>query len=51
MWELIEAVELRGATPIECMREVGDRWWPSADGEAYVERWGRAILAWCELFA
>lgn len=49
MWELIEAVQLRGTTPIECMRDLGGSLVASADGE-YVERWGRAILAWCELF-
>ena len=25
-------------------------WLAAAGDEDYVERWGRAILAWCELF-
>lgn len=50
MWELVEAIELRGTTPVDCMREVGDGLVASAGDEDYVERWGRAILAWCDLF-
>ena len=50
MWEVVEAVELHGGTPLACMRELGGGFVARAGCEAYVEGWGRAILAWCELF-
>ena len=50
MWERVDAVEFHGATPLDCMRELGSGLRASADGDGYLERWGRAILAWCELF-
>ena len=50
IWEQIEAVELRGDTPSECMRELGADLLASADGDAYVARWGQAIQHWCDLF-
>ena len=50
MWEVIDAVELRGDTPAGCMRDLGAGLVTRANGDEYVERWGRAILAWCELF-
>ncbi len=50
MWEAINAVELRSGTTIACMRELGAGLVAQAGDDAYVERWGRAILAWCELF-
>jgi hypothetical protein len=51
MWERIDAVELRGETPAACMRDLGVGLLASANGDGYVERWGRAIHAWCDLFA
>jgi Reversibly glycosylated polypeptide len=51
MWERIDAVELQGGTPLGCMRDLGAGLRASANGDRYLERWGRAILAWCELFA
>lgn len=50
MWELVDAIELSEGTPLACMREVGRGLVRGGDGEAYVERWGDAILSWCELF-
>jgi len=50
MWERIDAVELQGETPLACMRHLGAGLGASANGDGYLERWGRAILAWCELF-
>jgi Reversibly glycosylated polypeptide len=50
MWEKVDAVELHGATPLDCMRNLGLGLRAGANGDGYVERWGRAILAWCELF-
>jgi hypothetical protein len=32
------------------MRELGLGLRASADGNGYLERWGEAILDWCELF-
>jgi hypothetical protein len=51
MWERIDAVELSGHTPAACMRDLGAGLLASANGDGYVERWGRAIHAWCDLFA
>jgi hypothetical protein len=51
MWERVEAVELHGGTPLDCMRDLGAGLRASADGDGYLERWGGAMLAWCELFA
>jgi hypothetical protein len=50
MWERVDAVEFQGVTPLDCMRELGSGLRASADGDGYLERWGGAILAWCELF-
>lgn len=50
MWEKIDTVELRGDTPAACMGAFGDGLLASANGDAYVDRWGRAIVAWCRLF-
>lgn len=50
MWERIDAVSVRGATPLECMREVGRGLAESGERDGYLGRWGRSILAWCELF-
>jgi hypothetical protein len=50
MWERVDAVELRGATPLDCMRDLGAGLRASANGDGYLERWGGAILDWCELF-
>jgi hypothetical protein len=33
------------------MRDLGAGLRASADGDGYLERWGDAMLAWCELFA
>jgi hypothetical protein len=51
MWESVDAIELRGGTPLDCMRDLGTGLRASADGDGYLERWGGAVLAWCELFA
>jgi hypothetical protein len=51
MWERVDAVALRGGTPLDCMRDLGRGLRASADGDGYLERWGDAILSWCELFA
>lgn len=50
VWESIDAVELRGTTPLDCMRDLGRGLQAGSDGDGYLERWGRSILAWCELF-
>jgi Reversibly glycosylated polypeptide len=50
MWEKVDAVELRGGTPLECMRDLGAGLSASADGDGYLDRWGQSVLAWCELF-
>lgn len=50
MWERINAVEFQGGTQLECMRELGAGLRVGANGDAYLERWGGAILAWCDLF-
>ncbi len=50
MWERIESVELKGETPAACMRDLGAELRAAANGDGYVERWGAAILAWCDLF-
>jgi reversibly glycosylated polypeptide len=50
MWQKIDAVELKGGTPLDCMRDLAFGLQASADGDSYLERWGSAMLAWCELF-
>lgn len=50
MWQVIGSVELRGTTPGECMRDLGAGLVARSGDQEYVGRWGRAILAWCELF-
>jgi hypothetical protein len=50
MWEHIDSVELKGETPAACMRDLGTELRTAGSGDEYVERWGTAILAWCELF-
>lgn len=50
MWELVDAVDLTEAAPLDCMREMGAGLRRNADGDPYVQTWGRAILEWCELF-
>jgi len=49
MWETVDAVELRGGDPLTCMREMGTAL-RDAPADPYVQRWGSAILEWCELF-
>jgi Reversibly glycosylated polypeptide len=51
MWERIDSVELKGQTPTACMRDLGAGLLATANGESYLERWGSAILAWCNLFS
>jgi len=51
MWEMVDAVELRGRDPLTCMREMGAALGGHETGGAYVQRWGRAILGWCKLFS
>jgi reversibly glycosylated polypeptide / UDP-arabinopyranose mutase len=48
MWAVVDAVELRGSEPLECMTEMGEAL--SLDTDGYVRRWGRAITDWCALF-
>jgi reversibly glycosylated polypeptide len=50
VWERIDALVLQGETPLACMRDVGASMRASANGDGYLERWGEATLAWCELF-
>ena len=50
MWERIDSVELKGQTPVACMRELGAGLIATANDDGYLERWGAAILAWCDLF-
>jgi reversibly glycosylated polypeptide/UDP-arabinopyranose mutase len=50
MWEAIESIDLHGTTPLECMRELGAELVRGGSGDGYLERWGGAILTWCELF-
>jgi reversibly glycosylated polypeptide/UDP-arabinopyranose mutase len=50
MWERIDSVELKGENPAACMRDFGKGLTTSAHGDDYLERWGAAILAWCDLF-
>jgi len=50
MWEIVDAVELRGCDPLTCMREMGTALGDHQTGGEYVRRWGRAILEWCKLF-
>jgi reversibly glycosylated polypeptide / UDP-arabinopyranose mutase len=50
IWERIQSVEFKGQTPAACMRDFGRGLVASADGNSYLERWGAAILAWCNLF-
>jgi hypothetical protein len=50
MWELVDAVEIKEAGPLACMREMGAGLERNGDGDPYVQTWGRAILEWCELF-
>jgi hypothetical protein len=50
MWEVVEGIELHEGTPLGCMREIGAGLAAHAGDETYIERWGRATLAWCELF-
>jgi hypothetical protein len=47
VWRAIDEVELSAGTPLGCMRELG----ASLGGDEYLERWGKAMLAWCDLFA
>jgi hypothetical protein len=50
MWEQIDSVEFEGQTPAACMRDLGAGLRGSANGDGYLEDWGRSILAWCDLF-
>lgn len=50
MWEIVDAVELRGCDPLTCMREVGAALSDHETDAEYIRRWGRAILEWCKLF-
>jgi Reversibly glycosylated polypeptide len=50
IWESVESVEFSGATPLDCMRELGSGLRANANGDGYLERWGGAILDWCKLF-
>ena len=50
IWERIDSVDLRADTPLACMRDLGTELEARANGDGYVERWGRAIRSWCELF-
>ena len=50
IWERIDAVRLSGATPLECMRELGHEVRDGANGDAYLGRWGDGVIGWCELF-
>ena len=36
--------------PAACVRDLGAGLLASANGDGYVERWARAIHAWCDLF-
>ncbi len=48
VWETIEDVELSGSDPRACMEQMGAAL--AGNGDEYVAHWGRAIVAWCELF-
>jgi reversibly glycosylated polypeptide/UDP-arabinopyranose mutase len=48
LWETIDAIELSGREPRECMAELGAAL--AADADAYIAGWGRNIGAWCDLF-
>ena len=50
MWEIVDAVELRGSDPLTCMREMGAALGGNPEGDEYVRRWGSAVLEWCKLF-
>jgi hypothetical protein len=47
LWEVLDAIPLRGQDPLTCMQEVGNVL--GQQGE-YLGRWGRAVLDWCKLF-
>jgi hypothetical protein len=51
LWEIVDAIPLRGREPLACMREVGTALEAAAGSTDYVGRWGRAIAHWCALFA
>lgn len=48
VWEAVDAVELTGTGPRECMEEMGAALAGSDD--AYLAGWGQKITAWCALF-
>ncbi len=50
MWEIVDAIELRGQDALTCMGEVGEAL-SRFRTDDYVARWGRGILEWCKLFA
>ena len=50
IWEVIDAIPLRGDSPLACMREMGAALQNHSRGDAYLARWGSAILEWCKLF-
>jgi reversibly glycosylated polypeptide/UDP-arabinopyranose mutase len=50
MWEIVDAVTLRADTPLACMRELGTQVAAHTGDGDYVQEWGRAALAWCDLF-
>lgn len=50
MWEIIDAVDLRGGDPLTCMRDMGTALRGHTRAGDYLQRWGCAILEWCKLF-
>jgi hypothetical protein len=50
MWEIIDAIPLRGGMPLDCMREMGAGLQEHSREDPYLARWGRGILEWCRLF-
>lgn len=50
LWQIVDEIELTGTDPLTCMREAGEALARHEGGIEYVQRWGRAIHAWCALF-
>ena len=50
LWEIVDAVDLEADSPLACMREMGAGLVAAAGDDAYVDRWGQGISAWCDLF-
>ena len=48
VWRSVDEVTLTADTPLGCLRELGAGF--AAGADPYRTGWGRAVLAWCDLF-